>query len=257
MDIFAVTVNFQSSHVVEEWVDSIRRFKSDAFFFVVDNYSSDDERRKIEEICKLKNIRLIHNDNTGYGSGLNLGLSVAVAAAKAYGLMQGSVFLFGNPDVKFIRLPDLENECCAYMPSVIESKRDRNPFMTELQRRLVFIYWPAARLNSPLLFLVAASIIRIIGFLPSRPYAMHGSQFCLSGSAISITGYKIFNESSFLYWEEMEFAETLRRNGIQIKASQIVCHHSRHVSTHAIVKDRKKINEFWKRSWLNWIERKK
>jgi hypothetical protein len=253
---YFLAVNYNTSNEIENWVSQIKIHKPDAFLYVVDNFFDDKERLKATTICNNLGVKIIYSENLGYGHSLNVGLDVA--KADSIENSDNSIFIFGNLDVSFTKiLCKKMNTACAFMPNIIEGKRNRNPFMTILQRKFIWIYWPAAKLKSNALFLLAALFIKIIGKIPSMPYATHGSVFSLNKSALTMIQEPIFNNKSFLYWEEIDFADLLNKYNIPLIESDIWANHARNIATFKIVKSRKKVIYYWAESWWNWVDRYK
>ena len=129
--------------------------------------------------------------------------------------------------------------------------------MTTLQRKFIWVYSPAAKLKSNTLFFLAALFIRLVGKVPSGPYATHGSVFCLNGLALEAIREPIFNRKSFLYWEEIDYADLLNKYRIPLIESDILAVHARNAATFEIVRSRKTVINYWATSWKNWANRYK
>lgn len=253
---FFLAVNYRTSDKIEGWTNHIRAHNINTDLYVVDSFSDENERERATKICNRLGVKIIYSENFGYGNSLNVGLDII--KKDAVDEMKYAIFIFGNLDVSFLKVSCKSlDTACAFMPKIMEGRRNRNPFMTKLQRKFVWVYWPAAIAKSNILFLIAALFIRIIGKIPSKPYASHGSVLCVNGLALEAIHEPIFNKNSFLYWEEMDFADLLNKYQIPLIESDILVEHSRHASTLNLTKSRKKVTLYWATSWRNWAARYK
>jgi len=247
-----IAVNYGTEDYVENWVASIRRCIEPAKIIIVDNYKSDASRTWMKELAKEMNFTLIESANIGYGGALNKGVNFALANSSRE---ENEVFFLSNLDVEFDKIPPLVDKRSSYLPSVLQNGRERNPFMTVFQRKVIFQYDLAAKLNSVLLLKVAVAITKVLGLIPSQVYAMHGSCFCISKKAISAFDTSIFNDESFLYCEELEFAEYIKKNGVKIEKSEIACKHIGGVATGPFFNTKSAVFPIWRKSWLHWRSR--
>lgn len=253
---YFISVNYKTSHEIENWATNIRNLKPNANLYIVDSFSNEEEKKRTSDICRTLQIELLYSENLGYGNSLNIGLDAA--KRDAANEIDSSIFVFGNLDVAYMLLPDetqSQHSAYALMPDVMEGTRNRNPFMTKLQRKFAWLYWPAAKAKSNTLFLLAALTIKILGKIPSKAYACHGSVFCLNGLALKKIDEPIFNKKSFLYWEEIDYADLLNKHKIPLIKSKIAAKHARNASTFELARSRQNIINYWAASYENWIER--
>jgi len=89
--VSAIVVNYQTSELLSECLESLLSQKVPLDLWVVDNSGSDQERHKIEALCKRMRLNTIFNkENVGYGAACN----GAIAQAR------GEYLLCMNPDVR-------------------------------------------------------------------------------------------------------------------------------------------------------------
>lgn len=249
-----ITINYGTSKLIKPWAESIRKNCSNCILILVDNYYSDEERQNVTSLANDHNIELIYSDNHGYGKSLNTALKYFkknLSKSKENDI----IFFIGNIDINFLNIPKyLPKEKNVYEPTIKEKRRNRNPFLTKLQSRYRFLYKLASRTESLLIYYIAVTFNKFLGIFPSKTWAIHGSLFCFHYLAIQ-KNIKIFNENSFLYAEELEFASYMEQNDVNFIKSDILVEHFPHAATIEIVRDRKNFIKIWKKSYDNWLER--
>ena len=244
-----IAINYGSSSLIPNWVESIRRCTDDARIIIVDNFKDGIERNKVQNTCAKFDIELIELDNIGYGAALNFAINHSLIK---YGEAE-LVFIAGNLDVIFTEIGEFESGKYVYIPKAFEGKRNRNPFLTLLQKRLLFLHFFTLKSMSPLVLFFVTAVLKIAGRLPSKVWAVHGSVFCFNSKIIS--DKKIFNPNTFLYSEELEFAsycDSVKAKRINVGMSY---DHLGHVSTSKIIKNNQAFLRYWKPSFLNWRSR--
>lgn len=252
---YFMAVNYGTAHLIEKWQLSIKKATPKNYetkFLIIDNYYSEREREKVRLLTKNNNIDLIESENIGYGAALNKGFKKYKTSEKN----RNSIIFAGNLDINYIRIPHftkIENK--SYIPKVMEKSRNRNPFLTKAQKKTLFIFRPASKEGNRLLFLTAVAINKIVGMIPSKTWAVHGSLFCINSDALK--SHELFNEKSFLYAEELEFASYLEKNLTILEDSNIEIRHVAHAATSTIgtSKSLKKFMKYWKPSFINWQKR--
>lgn len=249
-----ITVNFGTSELIKPWANSIRKNCSNCVLILVDNYHSDKERLNVNSIANDEKIELIYSDNLGYGNSLNTALKYF--RNKHHELKEDNIIFFmGNIDIKFVNIPKfLPKDKYVYIPIIKEKKRNRNPFLTKLQSRFIFLYKLASLKESLFLYYLAVIVNKFIGIFPSKTWAIHGSLFCFHNYVIN-KNKNIFNERSFLYAEELEFASYMEDMEAHLIESDIQVEHFPHAATNEIVRDRKNFIKIWKNSYNNWLTR--
>jgi len=89
--VSAIVVNYQTSELLSECLESLLSQKVPLDLWVVDNSGSDQERHKIEALCKRMQLNTIFNKkNVGYGAACNAAIDQA----------RGEYLLCMNPDVR-------------------------------------------------------------------------------------------------------------------------------------------------------------
>jgi GT2 family glycosyltransferase len=244
-----IAVNYGTSHLIAPWSQSIKRCIESPVLVVIDNYRSDEERNKVQDLCISNGVDFIASNNVGYGRALNHAISSVLSQYKGFDID----FFVGNIDVEYTKIGSLPDGDFVFMATALEGRRNRNPFLTEAQMRFLPLHWLTLQTMSPFVLIVVTTILKVIGYFPSRPWAVHGSVFCFS-SRILKRGC-LFNEDSFLYSEELEFASYARSVGAQIVKVDIEYIHIAHASTSNIIKNRKDFLRHWRQSFINWRSR--
>lgn len=252
--MLVIAVNYGTPELIHDWASNIRADNPNAKLLVVDNFHSNEVREQSLAACKTHDVKLLPSENVGYGRGINRGLSYLLEQET---ILDTDTIVFGNLDVALSQLT-LNNQTqtpCAYIPIVFQNGINRNPFMTQLQRKFVWVYDVVTIVQKPLALRLAAGIIKVLGKIPSAPYAVHGSLFVMNGAALKKTGAAIFNEDTFLYCEEMEFAEVLRQAQIPLETCSIEVRHIGKVSTGKVTSTLADFIRVWLPSWKNWRAR--
>jgi len=246
-----ISVNYGTSGIIKDWIDSINKcYTGNKEFIIVDNYKSEEERKTIEKLSVKLRFHLIKSDNIGYGAGLNKGLYYAENELN----LKNAIIFAGNLDLEYKNIPQNLNGKYVYVPRVLEGTRNRNPFLTKLQHKITSIYKFAAKYKISYIYYMVIIINKLVGFIPSKIWAVHGSLFCFNLSILD-KNEMLFNENSFLYGEELEFASFMHSKGILFKDSEIIVEHSSHVCTKEVNDSTQKFLDLWSPSFLNWDKR--
>ncbi|MFG6562394.1 glycosyltransferase family 2 protein [Sulfitobacter sp. 1A15299] len=241
--IFFGCVNYNSADEVQNYYNSISLNVENFQFVVADAYHSEAAREEINIVAKRNNFQIFEVENLGYSHGLNRLIELAL-------MTNAQLFVVGNSDLLLAsKFPRLSPQSKAYMPTLVEGRRNRNPFLNILQSKYLRLHYLAARYNLFWLFYVNLAALKVLGLLPARPWTCHGSLFIMDRS---IANAKIFNENTFLYSEELEFGSYLSKNGYPLEAIDLRVLHDAHVSTGSTTKNKKKFFKIWRTGFLNW-----
>ena len=194
--VAVVVVNYGSSELLEQNLLPLAR-QSGARIVVVDNRTTADERSRVVALCAREGWAAVLPDgNTGFGGGMNLGVARALADG-------ADRFLLLNPDAT-IAVPDLET---------LLARSIRDPLTLLAPRILrpdgsvwfdgVDLYLDDGRIRSPR---------RRTTLAPARwePW--------LSGACLLVTerlwsAVGGFDESYFLYWEDVDLSHRVLAAG--------------------------------------------
>jgi hypothetical protein len=251
MEYIFIGVNYNSSCLIEPWVESIKSKASNYQIIIVDNFSNNNERNKVKSLSEKLSFKLIESENTGYSKAMNQALILYKNRIK------NAVIFCGNLDVTFSNIPkNLKDGNFVYIPIVKELKRkNRNPFLTNLQKKVIPIYSLSAKRKSVALYYLAIIVNKFIGFIPSKIWAIHGSLFCFNSSLINDTDDLPFNNDSFLYGEEIEFASYIESKNFILVKSKITINHLANATTSLIIKNQRQFINLWAPSFINYIKR--
>lgn len=250
--IYFLAVNYGTSYLIEEWVANIRNVYSNNTIVLVDNFKSEEERKKTIDICNKVNIDLILSDNIGYGRGLNKAIEYCFEKEK-----NKNFYIFaGNLDIEYVHIPDkLPKGKYVYVPIVEESiKKNRNPFLTKIQKNIFPIYYLAGYFKSIPLLYFAIAVNKVFSKIPSQIWAVHGSLFCFNSSCVE-NDKLLFNEKSFLYCEELEFASYMEHARVDFLNKKIKIIHKENAATGEINTSKKSFFKLWWPSYKNWYTR--
>lgn len=251
MNYVFISVNFNSSHLIDNWIKSINNCSTNSDIIIVDNFSTIEERKIIRLFSIKYSFKLLELDNVGYSMAMNQALLFCKKTFK-----KGIIFC-GNLDITFLNIPDrIDQGSFVYVPKVTESKRNnRNPFLTVLQKKTIPIYKIAAKKKSIYIYFLAVILNKILGFFPSKIWAIHGSLFCFNVSLINDLNDFPFNNNSFLYSEEWEFASFIESNNFSFLKSDIHIKHLSNATTSILIRDQKDFVKIWAPSFINYINR--
>ena len=250
--LYFLTVNYGTSEFIEKWASSIRSLSNKSTLVLVDNYKSQEERKKTIDITHNLDIHLIKSENVGYGRGLNKAIDFCLE-------VEGDVpfiIFAGNLDIEFEEISfDYNNDKSVYVPIVEEeSNKNRNPMLTYAQKLIIPVYHYSCSKKSILLLYFAILLNKLTSLIPSRLWAVHGSLFCFNSNCVE-KKKPIFNENSFLYCEEMEFASYMENNNAKFKQTAIHIKHQQKAATGKLVTSKNKFFELWLTSFNNWYRR--
>lgn len=244
-----IAVNYNTSRLIEVWHNSIKKICDDNFLYVVDNFHSELERGRVVAICRRLGIHVLESENVGYGSALNKCLSIVKSEHK------DCIIVAGNLDVTFLKFPsDLPVGNYVYVCKAMEGSKDRNPFLTTLQSKFLFLHKFSMASDNIFILTAVIFLIRMVGMFPSKLWAVHGSVFCFNSSLLS--DMNIFNENTFLYSEELEFASYVEHiSKSEFIFTGITYKHSAHAATSSIIKKKRDFLAIWKPGFANWQKR--
>ena len=214
--VSAIVVNYQTSELLSECLGSLLSQKVSLDLWVVDNSGSDQERRRIEALCKRMQLNTIFNkENVGYGNACN----TAIAQAR------GEYLLCMNPDV---RLRD------GALEALIKGIKKPGAWIVGPR-----FYWDTAKkfllppsipenwLTESISFWAAR--LKVISSLWSRWWAHREQIFWKAESPLSQTMISgacfladrkalrpdgtLFDPSFFLYYEDTDLCRRIRQQG--------------------------------------------
>jgi len=244
-----IAVNYNTSRLIEGWHDSIKKTCEDNVLYVVDNFHSELERGRVITICRSLGIHVLESENVGYGRALNKCLSIVKSEHK------DCIIVAGNLDVTFLKFPsDLPVGNYVYVCKAMEGSKDRNPFLTTLQSKFLFLHKFSMSFDNIFILTAVTFLIKIAGIFPSKLWAVHGSAFCFNSSLLS--DINIFNDNTFLYSEELEFASYVEHiSKSEFKLIDITYQHEAHAATSSIIKKKRDFLAIWKPGFANWQKR--
>ena len=204
-----IILNYNDSENTKLLVQDIKNYKVLDYIVIVDNKSTDDslEKLKVLESDKVKLVEA--SQNNGYAAGNNVGVKYAIEKLKVDNL------IISNPDI-IVRekdlnslLDDLKNQEVSVIAPVIKEPTNISrgwklpTFASELISNIPYIRrfefsllsYPAAKYQSNL----------------TNVDVVKGCFFVIKKDAIETIG--LFDEHTFLYYEEIIMAKKLKENG--------------------------------------------
>ena len=241
-----IGVNYDSASMTEEFVHAWLNIEHVSQVVIVDNYSSDAEVERVKQLSDDPRVSVMLRPNDGYGAALNAALDLCLQSAGP-----DEMVIFGNVDVfpeKFrgISIPDDSIP----MPIVREGSRNRNPFLTRIQKYFLFIYRLPLKTNSLYMLLGCSFIMRFLGRIPSSAWAVHGSVFAATASQLRRMS-PIFSDAVFLYGEELFFARAVEVAGYRFRPVDWQFDHRGGASTQKHVG---KFNKNFLKRWRNGMQ---
>ncbi len=204
-----IILNYNDSENTKLLVQDIKNYKVLDYIVIVDNKSTDDslEKLKVLESDKVKLVEA--SQNNGYAAGNNVGVKYAIEKLKVDNL------IISNPDIivreKDIKtlIEDLEDTNISVIAPIIKEPTNISrgwklpTFASELISNIPFIRrfefsllsYPAAKYQSNL----------------TNVDVVKGCFFIIKKEALETIG--LFDEHTFLYYEEIIMAKKLKENG--------------------------------------------
>lgn len=205
--IGVVVVNFGSHHLLSK---NISQIDDRTRVVVVDNYLSAQERADIEVLAASRNWHLVRTtENLGFGAGVNLGVTAA------FSLGCTSVLLL-NPDavVSADIIADLRSQC-ARRPLAIVTPRivtsDGGPYFVGSQ---VSVRSGHIRRHPDIDLDNAGSELVTLTSGPEWLSWVTGACMAFGKELWQLTGP--YDESFFLYWEDVEFSLRAQHKGADL-----------------------------------------
>ena len=220
-----LTVNYCCADTILQHLDQTMQevLAAGADYWIIDNASPDGSGARLQEVLAQKpyadRLRVILSDrNGGFGAGNNIGLRAALELAEP----PEYVYLL-NPDAT--PLPGALQHMLAFMRATpqagvvggllvnqdgaTEASFFRFPsFLSEIERAISF---------GPLHRLLKNHVLPLP--TPQQPEAVgwiSGASFLVRLQTIENAGF--FDETFFLYWEEIEWCHRIRATGVRIYA---------------------------------------
>lgn len=192
-----VVVNFGSHELLRRNLVPLSISAPDVTVVVVDNFSSDDERRIIIELCDTHGWRAVYGPNRGFGAGMNRGVADALASG-------ASELLLLNPDA-VLHSADLR----ALMACLNE--RPRALVCPTIRRPDRSVWFDGATLD----LRRGRTISRMPR--PGDPTELGwSSAACILLTADTWAELGGFDEDYFLYWEDVDLSVRAHLLGLEL-----------------------------------------
>ena len=204
----------------------------------------------------VNNIEIYYIDllNNGYGVALDTLINL-IKVDIEFDFNDINYLFIGNIDVYPIKIdvPDyLNDQSKVPIINIIENGRNRNPFLSILQKRFIFLFKLPLIFNSFKVLLCIILIMKFLKLFKSKPWSVHGAFFCFNMNMLKVD--KPFFNNSFLYCEELFFARNLENLNIELVKSEISVNHIGGVSTTYIISSKNQsFFKFWKQSMKEYF----
>lgn len=194
-----VVVNYGSSELLEANLPVALLEESDSRLVVVDNFSTEAERRRIEALCSERGWHLVLSGNDGFGCGCNRGVATAAE-------MGCEAVVLLNPDAVITSdvVQALAEECETHPESLI-GVRIENP-------------------AGGLFFRGSTIDLRTgqikAGWIESgstRVWCNWISGACLATSVMAYERLGGMDDDYFMYWEDVDFSVRAHRLGLTLR----------------------------------------
>ena len=191
-----VVVNYASSDLLSQNLARVGADLPDALVVVVDCWSSPQERRTVERLCAEQHWRLVAlPDNRGFGGGMNAGAAVALAAGADDLLLLNPDAVITAPAVALLRASVRSRRLRLVAPVIVDEAGT--------------VWFSGIDLD-----LTDGSMHRAAVDAPKRA----GRRRWLTGACLLVTrelwaATGGFDESYFLYWEDVDFSQRVVEAG--------------------------------------------
>jgi N-acetylglucosaminyl-diphospho-decaprenol L-rhamnosyltransferase len=210
-----VIVNYRTSGLLS---GLLPRLPDSANVIVVDNYSSEEERRAIEQVCEGRASLIPLSENSGFAGGVNAGVVEA---------REGDWILLLNPDV------DLEAS-------------DVDALVVAAERYDLDVSAPAILMSEEgTIWFYGGDVVTWSGVVRHRYWARDLDEVRVAGpllcdfisGCVMLLGPRARNllpmrADLFMYWEDVEFSLRARREGLRlgVVSDVVVSHEGGHSS---------------------------
>lgn len=211
--ISCIIVNYNDAGTTKKLVTEIRRYESLSSVIMVDNHSTDDSARQLQELADDKVKLIVTPENGGYGFGNNRGIRYAVQELGA------EYVIIANPDVSFdeVLIRHMEQALQQIPGSAVVSAKVKSPEGRDLFSCFRVLSVGGDLLDSGLwtrrLFQPFLSYSK--RYLNRKNYclvdAVPGSFFMLRADVFGRAD--VFDEQVFLYYEEKILGRRLKDMG--------------------------------------------
>lgn len=212
-------INYNDYETTKKLIDNIKDYKILDKIVVVDNNSSDDSFKKLQEIKNDKIDIIKNNQNKGYGSGINFGSKYLI------NLFKKCYIIVSNPDVVIYNEEDLKklintfDDNTAIVGPIIKEHEGLNrgwKVPTPLQDSMLNLFYIHRLLRPLLLFYKDSHFNKEI----VEVEALSGCFFIINSKDLEQVNY--FDEDVFLYYEENIIAKKLEKINKKIKLNTSV-----------------------------------
>ncbi|MDA8599989.1 hypothetical protein N9L30_03090 [Burkholderiaceae bacterium] len=250
-------VHHKSLEVIKASILAWKKFDAVTHIFIYDNSDDEDIHNELTWYIASLNaneITLITGKNHGYGAALNEMLRIIYEARYSNEYIGDEVILFGNADVRPIKLNGWHYTCPTAIPvvSIVHNDKNQNPFLSTAEWRLTKFLLPKINvLDSNLTYYLWLLVHKFIGSIlrTDSVGAVHGAMFSLMPIHLEkIDKNIIFDPDVFLYGEELFYARWVEKNGLSFERSGLELAHEGSVSTNLFKKNRKIFLKNWKNS---------
>lgn len=208
-DVSIIFINYNSKEVLKRSIISIKKFYDEELEIIIFNNSKKEDLNELKDI--YKNIKIIVSDkNLGFTKGCNIGVKNA----------NGKYVLLLNPDVIFI------NNFLKEGVEFLENNRDVSAVGFKILNPDISIQKESIRntptpLNTLLRFLGLDKFIKLLKPYYDENYEKVHEVEILSGACMLIKKEAFldiggFDESFFLYGDDIDLCIRLRKNGYKL-----------------------------------------
>jgi len=199
-----IVVNFGSSALLSRNLVALGRAGEGLQIIVVDNFSSEMERRRVADLAARQGWLLVALDeNRGFAAGANAGIDAAmVGGVKSYLLLNPDVRITGA-DVRVI-VDQLSEDRCSIISPTLRAPDGSVSFRGEV----VDLASGQMRRRRP--------TDHLVGELPW----LTGACMLLSREVWEVVGR--FDEDYFMYWEDVDYCVRATRAGVRLRLSEQV-----------------------------------
>lgn len=219
-----ITVCYKSSKIIKEYVNSFLKYNNfyqkNIEFIFIDNSKEKKLLQELQPLIKTGyKVRLIGSKNIGFSKACNIGAKMA----------NGQNLFFINPDVIFLTpiykvINELKSK--SWGTCYIKSKLSFQSFSILPEKKNLFFEF--IKLHR-IFFFIPKVFLSKLDFILNNCFVT-GSFFAIKKKFfLSIGG---FNENFFLYFEDVELSERLRKKfGNPFISTDVIVNHSSHKSS--------------------------
>lgn len=258
VDFIFVILLYRNMQDIREYLTNLNSFDISKKVILVNNYFDKDTKDEADTIAFEFDCDIIHSENNGYGCGNNQGIRYAQENYRY------EYIIVSNPDVlinKFDSDRLLSMSDCVVGPIIHTlSGKNQNPYWSEYNKFFERLLYVGMKKRISLYRYAAFAYFRLMRELSLKTqkslfeaYALHGS-FVMFHKNVIDRLKNVYDESIFMYSEEIDIAYRLKEMGIKSYVLRNV--DVTHKEDGSVKLSTLNLNQMMKESYIKYYEKR-